>query len=494
MTKNRYNRRDFIVTAAKAGVASAAVISAPGLLLGNRRDQPPNVIFIICDQMRGDALSCLGHSNARTPNLDRMAAGGTLFTNFFANSPVCIPSRVSMFSGLWPHQHGCLTNESGELIQSLGGSLLGYFHDRGYRVGWIGKNHTYAKERLQELDLSKIRAREPFRAYSKFVPPYWHSDTFWPDEQCHPYLNTTNAIEFIGSARAGEPFFLHLSYFDPHPPYMASSEYTAQYSSKDMQLPPYVPPEKLSERLAEHRRALHYDRIGDTDLTETMRYYYASIQWGVDSQVGRILAALEEKELAGNTIVLFASDHGDFMGEHRMVRKAMFLYDSLLHIPMIWYAPGRVQVGARVKNLAQGIDLFPTLVDLTGGRMDRKFPGRSLKPYLEGGAQQEYDFAVIASAAYSDLPLGYFDDPELAYNPDSDVPFHTRVQRLTWKAENRTAMARTNGWKLILSETRPPELYHMAGGWIERENVASKREHRKVLKSLEQKIRDVWSW
>ncbi len=94
----------------------------------------------------------------------------------------------------------------------------------------------------------------------------------------------------------------------------------------------------------------------------------------------------------------------------------------------------------------------------------------------------------------SDQPPDYFDHPAPAYNPDSDVPFHTRVERLTWKAENRTAMARTNDWKLILNESRPPELYRVAGGWIERENVASKREHRKVRQSLEQKIRDVWSW
>jgi len=102
--------------------------------------------------------------------------------------------------------------------------------------------------------------------------------------------------------------------------------------------------------------------------------------------------------------------------------------------------------------------------------------------------------AGVASAAYSDLPPDYFDHPEPAYNPDSDVPFHTRVEQLTWKAENRTAMARTNDWKLILNESRPPELYRVAGGWIERENIAGKREHQQVRRSLEQKIRQVWRW
>ncbi len=261
-----------------------------------------------------------------------------------------------------------------------------------------------------------------------------------------------------------------------------------------MVLPPFVHPEKLSARLVEQYRALHYDRIKDTDLTETMRYYYASIEWGVDYQVGRILQALRNKGLIENTIVVFISDHGDFMGEHRMVRKGMFLYDALLHVPMIWHAPGLVKRGIRIKNMTQGVDLFPTLVDLTGGKVSGELPGRSLKSFLQGESKKEKDFTVFASAAYSDLPPNYFDDPEPAYEPDSDVPFHTRVEKLTWKAENKTAMARTSQWKLILNESRPPELYKMADGWIEKENLADKRDFRKVRKALETKIKNVWKW
>ena len=307
-------------------------------------------------------------------------------------------------------------------------------------------------------------------------------------------MNTDDAIRFINSAKKNEPFFLHISYFDPHPPYMAPSEYTSKYSSKEIVLPPFVHPEKLSARLDEQYRALHYDRIKDTDLTETMRYYYASIEWGVDYQVGRILETLRNKGLIENTIVVFTSDHGDFMGEHRMVRKGMFLYDALLHVPMIWYAPGLVSRGVRIKNMTQGVDLFPTLAGLTGGKVSGELPGRSLTSFLQGESKKERDFTVFASAAYSDLPPNYFDDPEPAYGPDSDVPFHTRVENLTWKAENKTATARTSQWKLILNESRPPELYKMADGWIEKENLADKRDFRKVRKALEAKIKNVWKW
>ena len=102
--------------------------------------------------------------------------------------------------------------------------------------------------------------------------------------------------------------------------------------------------------------------------------------------------------------------------------------------------------------------------------------------------------AVFASAAYSDLPPDYFDNPEPAYDPDSDVPFHTRVENLTWKAENKTAVARTARWKLILNETRPPELYDMANGWIEKENLADRRAFKKVRRMLEARIKNIWKW
>ena len=489
------NRREFIKSASRS---AAATLSFPWIITGKTAlaDTPPNVVFIICDQMRGDAMSCLGSTNARTPNLDRMASGGVLMNNFFANNPVCGPSRMSFFTGLWPHQHGKLENDDGKpFVMSLKSTMLGHFRDRGYRTGWIGKNHTYTDNCLRDLNQWIDRGREPFRAYSKFVPPFWHSDTLWPEKQCHPRMTTNDGIEFIRQSRKKEPFFLHLSYFDPHPPYMAPSEFTSRYCSKDMTIPPFVPPEKLSGRLAEHVRALHYDRIKDTDLTETMRYYYAAIEWGVDFQVGRILEALEENDLIENTIVVFSSDHGDFMGHHRMVRKGMFLYDSLLHVPMIFYAPARLPKGHRVSNISQGVDLFPTLVDLTGGNIPEGLPGRSLRLLLEGGRLQDRnDFSVFAAAAYSDLPEDYFDNPEPAYKPDSDIPFHTRVERLTWKTENRIAMARTLDWKLIVNESRPPELYNMAGGRTERENVAENREYTATRASLERTIESIWKW
>ncbi len=469
----------------------------PHAASGQDEAAPPNVVFVIADQMRGDAMGVVGNPNVRTPNLDRMAAEGAVFRNFFVNNPVCVPSRQSFFSGLYPHQHGSLANIDSKRLSSLDGTMLGYFRDSGYRTGYIGKNHTYEDDVLESLDVYVERGREPSRRYNEYVPPHWHADSYWPEEQLHPHLTTQDGIAFLRSAEPDEPFFLTLSYFDPHPPYFAPSGYANRYDANEMVVPTYIPPERLSGRLAAQQKALHYDRISRSDLTATMKYYYASIEWGVDHQIGRILEVLDEEGIAENTIVVFTSEHGDFMGDHRMVRKGMFLYDALLHVPLVWYAPGRIRAGLRSDAMSQGIDLFPTLVDMTGGAVPETLPGRSLKPLLDGQVDDQDDVTVFASAAYSELPDDYFDAPEPAhYNPpkDSDVPFHTRVERLTWKPENKTVMARTRDWKVILNETRPPELYHMAGGWVEQENVAGDPAHNAVLERLRSSIRDVWTW
>src|SRR5437016_6119163 len=120
-------------------------------------DKPLNVVILISDQMRGDALGFLGSPNARTPNLDRLAADGVSFDNYFVNNPVCMPSRKSVFSGLYPHQHGSLTNRHGKPME-ISRTMIEYFKRRSYRLGYIGKNHTYRDAALaSSVDTASIR-------------------------------------------------------------------------------------------------------------------------------------------------------------------------------------------------------------------------------------------------------------------------------------------------------------------------------------------------
>lgn len=468
-------------------VASVAAQEQPG--------RSPNVVLIIAEQMRGDALGVLGNPNARTPHLDRLAAEGGLFTHYFVNNPVCAPSRMSLFSGRYPHQHGSVSNKQRRLLDSAEGTLLGYARARGYRIGWFGKdNHTYARAVLDELlDANTSRRREPFRAYTPYIPPHWHGDAPWPEAHLYATQTTQDAIDFI-EAEPDAPFFAVLSLFDAHPPYFAPAAYAARHPAAEIVLPPYVNPAALSGRLADYQQAVFFGPMDRAELAATMQHYYAAIEWGVDHQVGRVLQALEAQGLSDETIVVFTADHGDFMGEYAMVRKGLFLYDALVHVPFIWYAPGRIAAGTRPVMLAQGVDLLPTLVEATGGMLPVDGPGQSLWPMLRDGPADP-DRVVFAEAGYSELLAGYFADPEPSYvDPpaNDDTPFHTRVFTHLTQPDHRTVMARTKEWKLILSETRPPELYHMAGGWTERRNVADDPAHQTVLRTLRAEIERLW--
>ena len=457
---------------------------------GRAADAPPNVLFVTVDQMRGDCMGTVGHPNVRTPNLDRMAREGVLFRNGFASGPVCVPTRKSCFSGQHPHEHGSLTNRDGDKL-AWKGSMLDHFARRGYQTAWVGKNHTFSDEAIAELDYADIRDREPFRAYNGFVPPHWHSAVYWPDEDCYPHINTESAIKFLGQA-GSEPFFLHVSYFDPHPPYMAPARYASRYDSSDMVLPERTDPAGLSPRLGRYARAMGFNELDREDLAETMRYYYAQVEWGVDRPLGRLLGALEAKGLAENTIVVLTADHGDFMGDYGMVRKGMFLYDALLHVPLLWWAPGRTPAGARTDALAQSSDLFPTLAELTGGERPEEASGVSVAESVRGAAQGRP--ALFTSAAYGDLAPDVL-PPNLAPDDEDGVPRHTQVLRPTMQPSYRTKMVRTREWKYIQNDTEPPELYRLAEARPrERANLAGSSEHAEIRGTLEQQLSAWWPW
>ncbi|MFC2124757.1 sulfatase [Bacteroidota bacterium] len=456
------------------------------------KNDKPNFILIITDQMRGDAVSCIGGLNSITPNLDKLAEEGVIFENAYCNNPVCLPSRVSVFTGLYPHQHRALTNK-GPYWDTMDNTLFDLFKKQGYRLGYVGKNHmlNVKKSVLEDyFDYYHFVDREDFRAYTKHVPPWWHGDTYEPSERCFTTTHTNEGIEFIN--KTNDPFFLVISYQDPHPPYMAPSEYSSQYTSDLMLIPEYIPPKNLSPRLDDYYRAMKFDEIKDTDLTETMRYYYASIAY-IDDNVGRIIDRLDKKNISDNTIVIFTADHGDFMGEHRMVRKGMFHYEALLHVPMIWYGPGLIENRYAVSNLAQSVDIMPTIRDLLEVEIPESLPGRSLKPILQGQEIEDWDHFVFSSSLYYDLPDYILNDGEIP-EEEKNTQLHSRVMKMPEKLDDkkRTASIRNFEWRFIKTEGYPSELYKMDGNWVERENLAKKPKYAKVVASFEEQIEEIW--
>lgn len=475
-------RRAFVQANAGAMISSVAPLS-----MASTASRPMNVLLVMSDQMRGDALGCAGNPNAFTPHLDRLAEGSCIFSHSFCNSPVCVPSRMAMFSGRYPHQTGRTSNLpwDGPLLD-VDDTLGGYFQQRGYRCGWIGKNHTYKSTQLREVfSPSSVRGREPFRTYSRFVPPHWHSHTLWPEEHCHPQINTNEAIAFMNEATPEQPFFLNINYFDPHPPYMAPDRYIERSRNREMHLPDTPAPSELHSRLQDFADGFRMQDVTDEGLQETLRYYHASVEWGVDAQVGRLMQALEEQGLQENTIVVFTSDHGDFMGDYRLVRKGMFLYDALLHVPLLIHVPGLQ--ATECSELTQAIDLFPTLVELTGGTPPQRLMGNSLLPCLEGRSLDREE-ALFTTSAYGQVAPVV--DPSRFPDGD-DTPLHTRVMRQSMNPQFETRMIRTKDYKLIVNDGDSEELYALDGGVGEQRNLAGAEESKDIQQQLRTRL-DEW--
>ena len=448
--------------------------------------ESPSVLFIICDQMRADPLGMLGNPNAKTPHLDRLASEGVLFERCTSTNPVCVPSRKSMFTGLYPHHHGSLTNEHDSFLP-MENSMIGYFRGQGYKTGYFGKNHTFTKEAMAMVDVQAVRDREKFRAYDANVAPWWSSEAPWPEQKCHPHLNTEDTLRFLEGVKPGERFFATVSYFDPHPPYFAPPRHVSKINADSLVIPHTPLPAALGPRIDEHSHGMGFEKMTDTVIRQTMRHYHAAIDWGVDEQVGRLMAGLRKTGHDQNTVVVMVSDHGDFMGNYHMVRKGMFLYEALLHVPMIWWGPGRITKGLRTNAPVQLHDVFPTLVEMTGGKVPAGLDGISAKPLITGSRVGGRALAY-ASAGYGELDLA-----KLKADTGKDA-LHTRVFDQEMEETHRTAMIREGDWKLILNETRGPELYHLPGRSHEVKNLAEDSASAGVRRDLESKLRKWWVW
>lgn len=391
---------------------------------------------------------------------------------------------MATFAGRYPHQTGRMSNLPWDApLLEMDNTLGGYFLQSGYRCGWIGKNHTYRTEVLKSaFHTCSLRGREPFRSYSQFVPPHWHSHTLWPEEHCHPRKNTDEAIAFLWEAEANQPFFLHVSYFDPHPPYMAPDAYLERSRKRCMQLPDTPTPAHLHSRLQDFADGFRMHEVSESSMRETLRHYHAAVEWGVDEQVGRLIQALEQRELLDSTIIVFSSDHGDFMGDYHLVRKGMFLYDALLHVPLMIRTPGMRPTVC--SDLTQAIDLFPTLVELTGGTLPDRLMGDSLVPCLEGKPLPREE-AIYTTSEYGKVSAVV--NPSRSPDGD-DTPLHTRVMRQSMYPEYETRMIRTRQHKFIVNEGDGEELYALDGAIGERENLIGTPEHEAVLAQLRNRL------
>lgn len=408
----------------------------------------PNIIMILCDELRADALGCSGNPIVQTPNIDRLAKEGTRFSQCFVTQPTCTPSRASILTGCYPsalrsRMVGCYTPDDARFLPRV-------LSADGYRTASIGKVHLVPQaaepevlaQRLagdegsyygfQEVDLVNghgsrcfgnrytgwLRERAPdlderhakSMSYAKGVNCWrWNL----PEEVHSSHYIADRAIEFLETA-AGAPFFLHVSFPDPHYPFTAPEPWASLYDPAEM--PPPIPPVSESFNMPElHERVYrgprtpasdggrprdrvigtpphNYAKYGPDDWRQVKAIYYGMVAL-VDQSVGRILEAVDRAGMNDNTIIVFVSDHGDYLGDHGMYGKGL-PYESALRTPLIYRGPG-IAAGQTISSVESTLDIAPTLLDFAGVSEPEGLQGCSLAQRLQGADQPRPGAALV---------------------------------------------------------------------------------------------------
>ncbi|MBF8194679.1 sulfatase-like hydrolase/transferase, partial [Nonomuraea sp. K274] len=376
-----------------------------------------NLLFLMTDQHRVDTLGCYGNPHVATPNLDRLAAGGTRFDRFYTPTAICTPARASLLTGQAPFRHRLLANYERNVgyledLREDAFTFPGALRERDYQLGLIGKWHggtsrNAASYGFDGPDLPGWHNpvdHPDYLAYleERGLPPYRIEDLIrgttpngnagnllaarlrQPVEATFEHYLATRAIEHLDRYAAdGRPFFLATHFFGPHLPYLLPDAYFDMYDPALVELPPSIAETFEGKPPVQRNYSAHW--TFDTIPIEVTRKLIA-VYWGyvtlIDQQIGRILDRLDELGLTDRTSVLFTADHGEFTGAHRLHDKGPAMYEDIYRIPGIVRIPGeKPQVRNEFVTLT---DCTATILDLAGCDTKPAVDSRSLVPLVRG--------------------------------------------------------------------------------------------------------------
>jgi len=382
----------------------------------------PNVIMVLADQMHAGLMGCAGHPQAKTPNFDRFAAEGVRFTNAYCQNPICTPSRVSILSGQYCHNHGYY-GLSGPAWFELP-NLFRHFRAHGYRTSAHGKLHLPQHPRnwiADDVDFfddtyetieGAIGESDFFNHLNKLglreLEDSWHNpwhygegtiiqDTLPSDL---PYEHTQErwcvdrALSFIDQDDS-QPFCMQIAFQKPHHPLLPQQQFLDLYD-EDIELPEtyYQDPSHRPAHFQKMWQRMHRSPEDEQLARRVWRGTLACISQ-IDDVFGRLLAGLEQRDLRQNTIIIYGSDHGCYHSIHGLPEKAPGICsDAVSRVPMIWQVPGQMKAGAVCDQLVENVDMTPTLCSLAGLPPMTSTDGRDISGLLRGQDEAVREVAV----------------------------------------------------------------------------------------------------
>ncbi len=385
--------------------------------------QQRNVLFIAIDDIK-PLLGCYGNTTVVSPNIDRLADEGVLFTRAYCQWPVCGPTRASLLTGQTPDGSG-IRNLSSQLREVSPGitTLPQYFKDNGYTTAAIGKVFDPRNVDDGHDSLSWSQAYTPWSSYTyppeygDFIGGQWRVEANTATE-CGPegvgddgYLDGQFCNEALskldGFASSGKPFFLAVGFKKPHIPFVAPKKYWDLYQEDSFDLAPFQQPAVGSPDYAYHKPepkkfvdipdewTYNDPALGDSILDPAhqrrlLHGYYACVSY-IDAQVGKLLEKLKEKGLDQNTVIVVFGDHGYHLGDHNQWGKHT-VFEQAARVPFLFYVPGGQP--SRYEHPVEFLDIFPTLCDLTGVEIPRFIQGKSLAGVIAGSRDPVKKVAV----------------------------------------------------------------------------------------------------
>lgn len=464
----------------RKSIYSSMFLTALPVVALAQEKQKPNVIFLFSDQHQAACMGYEGHPDVITPNFDRLAHDGVAYERAYSQDAISAPSRMSLFSGLYPRTLGYLTNEDIFMGESCVGehvvSLQKSFQLNGYDTYAFGKRHLWHTiDEGWTLHRSHLPNESPDDNYVKWVDEQGCAREFGEDWAAEfgrfpggnsvggtPYpkapmgtrvtrlkenqtmeaYSAQNTIEVIRNHKdSDKPFFCFTSFYRPHQPYTPLPRYLSMYNISDwgkgtkagdcIKKPATLnqPEEELPEPLR-IQRDFHFPNIwclADAAEDEQLyRFYigsYYALVSEIDHWVGEIIKELEKNDMLDNTIIVYAADHGDFVGAHGMIEKTAMghnVYEETLRVPLIFYWKDHVLSGYHNDELVGLIDIYPTLVEMAGLELPKmKYPlqGISLYDNLTSGKPVGREYTVSenwsqATVITKDYKLGYWRDCE----------------------------------------------------------------------------------
>lgn len=410
----------------------------------------PNIVYIITDQQRRDSMGIYGNRYVSTPNLNRFAAGATVYDHCYCDAPICTPSRASILTGKTMPGHGVYN-----LFDALPGNerlLPCFLKEQGYATAIVGKLHVSGTEleanernahdgfdEYQMAHEPSIYLHSPYNAYARWLRNKYPEEyealcregrkRTYRDAKTHftTWVSEASA-EYIRTRDKSKPFFLLAGYFDPHNPYNCYPKEAEQLLHEEYYEEP-IPgdissaPTELQWERAGHCPEHLGAKSGPGGVRDIRRGYYAGISF-IDMQVEKIIDALKEEGIYDDTLIIYTSDHGDMGGDHDLFAKGAVLYEDGINVPLIIKYPGQKE-GTRSDRLVALHDLFNTMYITAGG-------DPSIRPEsLPVNGEKERNFVVTEYRACGKYDL------------------------MTWPEPVETTMIRDHEWKLIL--------YHLSG-------------------------------